>query len=938
MTLRPWWKIVVSLLALGAAIYEVSPIQTVPLDAYAPGAVIQNAETFAGLDKEARARVAAHVSQDASVPSERKAPTYYQALRDLAAGKGTGEVIDLLPFFFDPTTFVREPELAKRNTLVLKELVRRSQGRLKLGLDLQGGVAFTLEVDTQSAIRDAERQVEEAKAAVVAAEAGKDSSLVTKAQERQVVAERILLERTERGGASMIDEAVRVMDRRINAYGVAEPIIRPVGERVLEIQMPGADAANNPDIIDALKKPAKLDFRQVYRFTRPTEAEPENSMRTLPENPRVPDSPVARYEVLTERDIDRATGLITLNRYYVRTRPDATGEIIARSEARTNDGFSWYVDMTFTTEGSAKFGDMTGRIAALNTATNTIGQMGIVLDGVLQSAPTVREALRGGGAIITGSFGREDASELANVLNNPLAFPLKTLDVVSVGPSLAKEAQERSVVASSVSVGLVIIFLVAFYLWGGVFAFLSILLNLLMVVGAMAYFQATITLPGVAALVLTLGMAVDANILIFERIREEKALGKDPTSCLSLGYERAFWSIVDANLTTLLTAIILISMGTGPIRGFGVTLAIGIVTTLFTALITCRGMQELSLRTGWFTKSFGIPGPRNNRKIPFLDYARKSFVVSWLLIVIGLGFLGYRGKEAFGKDFRGGESVELALAPEVRVDTGKIQAIAAEIGLPDTSATRVAPLGGGAPTLRIETELTRDEGKLEFANANAIVAALRVKSPELFGALPVDQQVLSRQAIGATISANIVENALWSFALALLGIAVYVGLRFEAGFGAGALISTLHDVLMVVGLFVLFGGQFNASMVAAILMVMGYSINDTIVVFDRIRENLAAQPTRNLRDIIHLSLNQTLSRTLLTSVTVILSAAALWAFGAGDVRLYGEIFVYGVIVGTFSSLFIAAPVYYWWHRGERERAEDADRERKHSWEAGAEEV
>jgi SecD/SecF fusion protein len=395
---------------------------------------------------------------------------------------------------------------------------------------------------------------------------------------------------------------------------------------------------------------------------------------------------------------------------------------------------------------------------------------------------------------------------------------------------------------------------------------------------------------------------------------------------------------VDANLTTLLTAIILISMGTGPIRGFGVTLAIGIVTTLFTALITCRGMQELSLRTGWFTKSFGIPGPRNNRKIPFLDYARKSFVVSWLLIVIGLGFLGYRGKEAFGKDFRGGESVELALAPEVRVDTGKIQAIAAEIGLPDTSATRVAPLGGGAPTLRIETELTRDEGKLEFANANAIVAALRVKSPELFGALPVDQQVLSRQAIGATISANIVENALWSFALALLGIAVYVGLRFEAGFGAGALISTLHDVLMVVGLFVLFGVQFNASMVAAILMVMGYSINDTIVVFDRIRENLAAQPTRNLRDIIHLSLNQTLSRTLLTSVTVILSAAALWAFGAGDVRLYGEIFVYGVIVGTFSSLFIAAPVYYWWHRGERERAEDADRERKHSWEAGAEEV
>lgn len=938
MTLRPGWKIVVSLLALGAALYEVTPLQTVSLEAYAPGAVIQKAETFAPLDQAARARVAAHVAQDPSIPDDQKSPTYYQALRDLAAGKSTGEVIDLLPFFFDPTTFVREPELAKRNTLVLKELVRRSQGRLKLGLDLQGGVAFTLEVDTQTAIRDAERQVEEAKAAVTTAAAGADTRATTKAQERLVMAERNLTQRTERGGARMIDEAVRVMDRRINAYGVAEPIIRPVGERVLEIQMPGADAANNPDIIDALKKPAKLDFRQVYRFTRPSEAELENSTRTLPENPRVPDSPVARYEVLTERDIDRTSGLITLNKYYVRTRPDATGDIISRSEARTNDGFSWYVDMTFTTEGTVKFGDMTGKIASLNAAINTVGQMGIVLDGVLQSAPTVREALRGGGAIITGSFTREDASELANVLNNPLAFPLKTLDIVSVGPSLAKEAQERSIVASSISVGLVIVFLVAFYLWGGVFAFLSILLNLLMVVGAMAYFQATITLPGVAALVLTLGMAVDANILIFERIREEKALGKDPTSCLSLGYERAFWSIVDANLTTLLTAIILMSMGTGPIRGFGITLAIGITTTLFTALITCRGMQELSIRTGLLTKSFGIPGPRNNRKIPFLNYARKSFVVSWILIVVGLCFLGYRGKEAFGKDFRGGESVEVALAPAARVDTGRVQEIAAAIGLPDTSATRVAPLGGGAPTLRIETELTRDEGKLEFTNVKAIVAALREKSPELFGFIPVDQQVLSLQAIGATISGNIVENALWSFVLALLGIAVYVGLRFETGFGLGALVSTLHDVLMVVGLFVLFGGQFNASMVAAILMVMGYSINDTIVVFDRIRENLAAQPMRNLRDIIHISLNQTLSRTLLTSVTVISSAGALWAFGAADVRLYGEIFVYGVVVGTFSSLFIAAPVYYWWHRGERERAEDADRERKHSWEAGAEEV
>ena len=936
MTLRPWWKIVVSLLALGAAYYEMTPIRSVPLADYVPGAVIKDEAAFAPLDREARARVAAHAAQDPAVPAERKAPTYYQALRDLAAGRGGDAVVDLLPFFFDPATFVREPELAKRNTLVLKELMRRSQGRLKLGLDLQGGVAFTLEVDTESAVRDAARQVDEAKAQVAAAESAADQAGLSRARERLASAERTLADRQERGGARMIEEAVRVMERRINAYGVAEPVIRPVGDRVLEIQMPGADAANNPDIIDALKKPAKLEFRQVYRFARPTDAEPENSTRTLAENPRVPDSPVARYEVLTERDVDRVTGAITLRRYYVRTRADATGDIIARSEGRTNDGFSWYVDMAFTSEGSRKFGDMTARIAELNAATGSVGQLAIVLDGALQSAPTVREALRGGGAVITGSFGPEDAGELANVLNNPLAFPLRTLDVVTVGPTLAKDAQERSVVASAISVCLVVLFATAFYLWGGVFAVLGIVLNLLMVLGAMAYFQATITLPGVAALVLTLGMAVDANILIFERIREERALGKDPVTCLLQGYDRAFWSIVDANLTTLLTAVILIAMGTGPIRGFGVTLAIGILTTLFTTLVTFRGLQELSLRTGWLTASFGLPGPRNDGRFPFLAHARKAFAISWVLILSGVAFMAYRGKESFGKDFRGGESAVLAIDGAAVVDTGRIEAAAARIGLPDTTAARVVPLGGGAPTLRVETELTRAEGKPEFANVDAVVAELRRSEPALFAGVPEADTVLSRQAIGATVSAGMLENAVWSFLLALLGIAVYVALRFEAGFGAGALVSTLHDVLLVAGLFVAMGGQFNASMVAALLMVMGYSINDTIVVFDRIRENLAASPGRPLRDIVEMSLNQTLSRTILTSMTVLLSAAALWAFGAGDVRLYGEIFVYGVLVGTFSSLFIAAPVYYWWHGGRREAADSADAVRRHSWEAGSE--
>ena len=229
--------------------------------------------------------------------------------------------------------------------------------------------------------------------------------------------------------------------------------------------------------------------------------------------------------------------------------------------------------------------------------------------------------------------------------------------------------------------------MVGFYVWGGFIAILGMILNLLMILGAMAVSGATITLPGVAALVLTLGMAVDANILIFERVREETALGKDRSVALSEGYARATWTIIDANLTTLLTALILVFMGSGPIRGFGITLTIGIFTTVFTSLVTCRALQELAIDRGVMTRVFGLPVFRPTLDIPFLKFARVAFIASWLVIGLGLTQLTIKGKEAFGKDFRGGESTLVALAPGAAVDTGKIAALAGSIGLADTTVT-----------------------------------------------------------------------------------------------------------------------------------------------------------------------------------------------------------------------------------------------------------
>ena len=901
MTSRTWfWKIAVSLAALAVAWYEFHPIAPTPLEQFVPTQVIAEKPAFDKLHAEALERVKRH--KDAAVAADQKSVSYFQALRDIGEGRGRAAPVDLRPFFFTEAQIVSEPDQAKRNGIVLKQLLVGSQGRLKLGLDLQGGVSFTLKVDPTGA------------------ESGEkgagDKSSVSR--------------------SDMVNQALQVMEQRVNQFGVAEPVLRPVGDLSLEIQLPGEDAANNPDVIDSLKKPAKLEFRQVHRTERPAETEREHSLRSLPVDPMLGSaSAISTYEVLTIRDTDSKTGEVRITRYYVRKAADATGKIIKAASGRSDDGISFYVDMKFTDEGSKKFGDLTAKIAEGNA--RSVGQLAIVLDGKLQSAPTVRDAIRGGGATITGSFSREEAVELANVLNNPLEFPLIIQDVTSVGPSLAKDAQGKSVVASLVAVGLVIFFMVGFYVWGGFIAILGMILNLLMILGAMAYFGATITLPGVAALVLTLGMAVDANILIFERVREEAALGKDRSVALREGYARATWTIIDANLTTLLTALILVFMGSGPIRGFGITLTIGIFTTVFTSLVTCRGLQELALSRGVMTRVFGLPVFRPTLDIPFLKFARIAFIASWLVIGLGLTQLAIKGKEAFGKDFRGGESALVALAPGAAVNTGDIAKLAASIGLADTTVTVQTPVGGGEPTLRIETELTKDKSKGEFANVAAIVGAIKAKTPEILKdrAASADKLMLSKEAIGGSVSSELRSNAVWSVILALLGIGLYVSLRFETGFGVAAMVATLHDVLLTIALFVAFGGQFNATLIAAILLIIGYSINDTIVVFDRIREELQANPGRELRDVIHFAINRTLSRTTLTAATVFLCAVALWAFGAGDVRLYGEIFIYGVLTGTFSSIFIASPVFYWWHKGDRKGVDAAELPRTYSWEAGS---
>lgn len=898
-----FWKLFLTAALLAYAVFAMLPMTTVKFDDFATAHVTRDKDGFAKLLAEARVRVKNH---DDNVAGQPKAATIFDALRDIA--NDPVKPIDLHAAYFPDLDLVKEPNLAARNNIILRHLLRKSQGKLKLGLDLQGGIAVTYKVPDE-------------------AFAGKD------AVARQ----------------SVMDSVAKVMNDRVNGLGVAEPLIRTVGTNILEVQLAGENMANNPDALESLNKPAKLEFRMVHRYERPAPGAIAHTLKSLKETPSNPSSSIDEYEVLYLRRTDSDTGAVTEEPYYVKkdvyrdSNGEATGKIIESARGESQTGLKWETAMKFSSVGAKIFGGMTGKIAEENNRLgNGAGSMAIVLDNKLMSVNGIKRgedgryhALDQGSAVIEQKDETE-AKALAGVLNNPLDVPLQQQDMQTVGPSLARDAQSKSVIAASVGVALVVVFMVAFYLWGGVLSIVAVIANLVMILGVSAAMGATITLPGVAALVLTVGMAVDANILVFERIRDEMKTGKSLRVALENGYSRALPTILDANITTLLTAGILIYMGTGPVRGFGVTLAIGIVTTLITTLITTRGLQELAVGNGLFTRMFGFTFLKKEPAIRFLDYTKQSFVIAWVVIIAGFIAIGIRGKDTLGKDFKGGEAVSVELAAGKKIDEGEVRTIAESAGVKDTTPTYLSDIAGRKSSLRIECELS-PEGK-DFANATKIVTALVAKHPDAFPAGKTVEQVISgREAVGATVSKGLQTNAIISVLLALLGIGIYITLRFEMGFGAGALVATAHDMLMTVGLCVIHGwifggGQFTASTVAAFLMAKGYSINDKVVVFDRIREEMEANPAMSLRDVIHLAINRTLSRTILLSLTVIFAAAALFAFGAGDVKEYGLVFVFGVITGTFSSIFIASPVFYRWHKGERKSVENAETGTKRSWE------
>ena len=543
------------------------------------------------------------------------------------------------------------------------------------------------------------------------------------------------------------------------------------------------------------------------------------------------------------------------------------------------------------------------------TAASIGRQVAIVLDNYVYSAPVVQGEIPNGNSSISGNFTVEEAQDLANILKaGKMPAPTRIVEEAIVGPSLGQEAINQGLLSSLAAMAIVVIFMMFYYSKGGFVADLALLFNIFFIVGILAQFNAALTLPGIAGMVLTMGMSVDANVLIFERIREELTLGVNMKDAINKGYNRAFSSIFDSNVTTLLAGIILYFFGSGPVKGFAITLMLGIATSFFTAVFVSRLILEYMTRgKNVNNMSFSTVFSRNLFKkfnFDFIKYRKLAYMGSTAIIVIGFVLMFVQGGPNLGVDFKGGRSYVVNFDQAVPASEVRTALLDEFKG----SGTDVKTFGA-SNRLKVTTSYLAED---ESTRADETVQAALENGLKQYSAR--SPKILSSSKVGATMADDIQKTAVISVLLSFAGIFLYVMLRFQKWqYSLGGVVALIHDALMVTAFFAIgrvFGLNYEMDQVfiASILTIIGFSINDTVVIYDRIREHLTNHPKSKIREVINPALNDTLSRTIITSLTVLFVVVILFIFGGETLRGFSFAMLIGVISGTYSTLYIATPI------------------------------
>ncbi|MFN2475359.1 MAG: protein translocase subunit SecD [Chthoniobacterales bacterium] len=671
----------------------------------------------------------------------------------------------------------------------------------------------------------------------------------------------------------MLEQAVEVIRKRVDYFGGGEPVISPVGNDRILVQIPGLDTAKIQEAREQLSRVAKLEFALVHPQNAEMIRKIEAGEGIIP-----PDYRMVVYKLPGNNGEPGGE-----EKLLVHKRPDVTGDQITHAFAAFQN--DWQVSLEMNPEGAKKFDQL--------AAEHYQERFAILLDGAVQSAPSINAKYFGGRAMISGGrMGEAEARNLSSVLENPLQTPVSIEEERSVSPTLGMDSIRSSIIAGLIGLAITLLGVVVYYRFVGLIANLALLVNIVLLMGALTMFHFVLTLPGIAGIILTVGIAVDASVLIYERLREELALGKSLKVALQAAYDKAFSSIFDANVTTLITAAILFWMASGPVKGFAISLTLGILASLFTALIVGRSLLSWFVDTGR-VKKITMLHLISSQHVNFLRKGPLAVTLSVALILAGATAFVIRGDRNFGVDFKGGDLLTLSSTQPVSVHD--VREAIKPLHLDDAPIQQSQQAGKNYITVR--SPINTSEAIQQQVTTAMPAAGFTVEGSE---------------RVGALVGGELAKSSLWALGIGILGILLYVTLRFELSFAVGAIVALLHDVLITIGVFSLLGRELTLTMVGAVLTIAGYSINDTIVVYDRIREGFASGRKGSAEQIMNESINQTLSRTLLTSGVTAIPIVCLYFFGGSVLRDFSLAIIIGVVVGTYSSIFIASPIVLWW--------------------------
>jgi protein-export membrane protein SecD/preprotein translocase SecF subunit len=804
--------------------------------------------------------------------------------------------------------FAWYPLLADRFGWPISELV--SEKRLRLGLDLKGGVQMVLRVNAAEAVlaetRNTAARLDDAlsqrgvtrgpvdvvgpgriRIANVAAE--DDASFGSICDELAGDFDR---EPGARGSytltiagpvlaamhADTIRQARQTVERRVDELGVTEPTIAVQGaarDQIL-VQMPGvADIGRARNILGAT---ALLEWKLVVSgpaATREALLQPTNGVAP-------PDT-----EVVTEAPTRGGEGGSA--HYLVRRLAEITGRDLRNARPMTDENSRPVVAFSLNRDGARRFAEL--------TADNVGRQLAIILDGRVQSAPQIEGRIDGGEGQIRGRFTSQEAADLSLVLRaGALPASMTYLGGRFVGPSLGTASIVAGITASLTGLALIAVFMLVYYNRAGINAIFSVVANLFLLLGLMAYSGAALTLPGIAGLILTIGMGVDSNVLIFERIKEELAAGKSVRASVAAAFDRVFLTILDTHIASLIAAAFLFQFGTGPIRGFATTLTFGLLSNVFTAVFVSRTIFEAVLGRGsaarlrieTFKGLFRAP------QIDFLAWRWPALAISLAVILAGAVQIG-RGGLPLGIDFSGGTIVTVRFA-------GPVAEEALQNAIPgEEIVQRSGESSDNEMLIRLPQSPGSQEGAALATEADRVVAALK-------GAGVPEFAITGTESIGPTIGADLRRKGVYATLASIVGLTGYIAFRFRPSFAVGAIAATFHDILVAASLLAFSGYELSLNVVAAILTITGYSVNDTIVIFDRVREIRRTLPRMPLAQVVNAAISQTFGRTIITAGTTFLAVLALFLLGGDVLEGFAFAMLVGIVSGTCSTVFIASAI------------------------------